>query len=164
MVTVYDPVGYPINLMYGQSMVPVKKGAIPRPIVMNYEDRKERLNAFQRCTQGPAAVHKVRCPQSDRLLNTDSCSLVITGFVTQTSTRLMTSGYVHSTWCLRMWSTPHRRREMRRPTSLHFSISISARSTRITIPFSWAPRRDNEFITALLKSMTLIPSSSVTSE
>ncbi|KAI8663839.1 VOC domain-containing protein [Fusarium keratoplasticum] len=59
MVTVYDPVGYPINLMYGQSMVPVKKGAIPRPIVMNYEDRKERLNAFQRCTQGPAAVHKL---------------------------------------------------------------------------------------------------------
>ncbi|KAH6884612.1 trihydroxytoluene oxygenase [Thelonectria olida] len=59
MVTVYDPVGYPINLMYGQSMDPVKEGAIPSPIVMNYEDRKERLNAFQRFTQGPAAVHKL---------------------------------------------------------------------------------------------------------
>ncbi|EWZ00187.1 hypothetical protein FOYG_00076 [Fusarium oxysporum NRRL 32931] len=59
MVTVYDPVGYPINLMYGQSMVSVKEDAIPPPIVMNYENRKDRLNAFQRFTQGPAAVHKL---------------------------------------------------------------------------------------------------------
>jgi hypothetical protein len=97
MVTVYDPVGYPINLMCGQSMVSVKEDAIPPPIVMNYEDRKDRLNAFQRFTQGPAAVHKVRCPQTDRLLHADSYSLVITGFVTQTSTKLTTSGYAHST-------------------------------------------------------------------
>ncbi|OCT49465.1 trihydroxytoluene oxygenase [Cladophialophora carrionii] len=59
MVTVYDPVGYPINLMYGQTMVEVRKEAIPPPLAINFEDRKERRNAFQRFTQGLAAVHKL---------------------------------------------------------------------------------------------------------
>jgi hypothetical protein len=57
MVTLHDPEGFPINLLFGQK----KKEAGPYPEILttNYENIKERKARFQRFTPGPAAVHKL---------------------------------------------------------------------------------------------------------
>jgi hypothetical protein len=57
MVTLHDPEGFPINLLFGQS----KKEAGPYPEILttNYENDKPRKARFQRFTPGPAAVHKL---------------------------------------------------------------------------------------------------------
>ena len=60
MVTVKDPEGFPINLVYGQS--PAAPGEYPPKLVVNYESDKPRVRHFQRFVPGPAAVHKVRLP------------------------------------------------------------------------------------------------------
>ncbi|KAF2128053.1 Glyoxalase/Bleomycin resistance protein/Dihydroxybiphenyl dioxygenase [Dothidotthia symphoricarpi CBS 119687] len=57
MVTLHDPEGFPINLLYGQT----KKDAGPFPEILttNYESSKPRVARFQRFSPGPAAVHKL---------------------------------------------------------------------------------------------------------
>ncbi|PKX90214.1 putative MFS transporter [Aspergillus novofumigatus IBT 16806] len=57
MVTVKDPEGFPINLVYGQS--PAAPGEYPPKLVVNYESDKPRVRHFQRFVPGPAAVHKL---------------------------------------------------------------------------------------------------------
>ncbi|KAJ4358227.1 uncharacterized protein N0V89_002807 [Didymosphaeria variabile] len=57
MVTVYDPEGFPINLIYGQ--IPKSSGPMPEVLQTNYEVQKPRVAAFQRFKPGPAAVHKL---------------------------------------------------------------------------------------------------------
>ncbi|KAF7180912.1 hypothetical protein CNMCM7691_000041 [Aspergillus felis] len=57
MVTVKDPEGFPINLIYGQS--PAAPGEYPSKLVVNYESDKPRIRQFQRFVPGPAAVHKL---------------------------------------------------------------------------------------------------------
>ena len=57
MVTVHDPEGFPMNLIYGQT--PAEPGPLPDPLEYNYEKEKSRVRKFQRFDPGPAAVHKV---------------------------------------------------------------------------------------------------------
>ncbi|RHZ54842.1 trihydroxytoluene oxygenase [Aspergillus thermomutatus] len=57
MVTVKDPEGFPINLIYGQT--PAAPGEYPSKLVVNYESDKPRVRHFQRFVPGPAAVHKL---------------------------------------------------------------------------------------------------------
>jgi hypothetical protein len=57
MVTVIDPSGFPVNLLYGQ--VPAERGPVPSALSVNYEVDKPRKRAFQRFEPGPAAVHKL---------------------------------------------------------------------------------------------------------
>lgn len=57
MVSLTDPEGFPMNLMFGQS--PASKGEFPEKIMINYENEKPRTRRFQRFEPGPAAVHKV---------------------------------------------------------------------------------------------------------
>lgn len=57
MITLTDPEGFPVNLMYGQE--PAEPGKIPEPLITNYEADKPRVKKFQRFKPGPAAVHKV---------------------------------------------------------------------------------------------------------
>jgi hypothetical protein len=56
-VTIFDPEGFPVNLIFGQE--PAKIGALPEKLVYNSEHDKPREGAFQRFSTGPAAVHKV---------------------------------------------------------------------------------------------------------
>lgn len=56
-VTIYDPEGFPVNLLYGQELV--EPGQLPKKLVYNFEEDKSRIGSFQRFTAGPAAVHKV---------------------------------------------------------------------------------------------------------
>jgi hypothetical protein len=57
MITVYDPSGFPVNLLYGQE--PVERGPVPPALTLNYEVDKPRKRIFQRFEPGPAAVHKL---------------------------------------------------------------------------------------------------------
>ncbi|RAQ53643.1 metapyrocatechase [Aspergillus flavus] len=57
LVTLTDPEGFPVNLMFGKK--PAEKGAIPEKLTINYEEEKPRIRKFQRFTPGPAAVHKL---------------------------------------------------------------------------------------------------------
>ncbi|EME49763.1 hypothetical protein DOTSEDRAFT_40913 [Dothistroma septosporum NZE10] len=58
VLTLHDPEGFPINLMYGQVAAP--KGDYPEKVIYNYEgDDKPRVRKFNRFTAGPAAVHKL---------------------------------------------------------------------------------------------------------
>ena len=57
MLTLYDPEGFPVNLMYGQEKA--SKGDLPEKIIQNYEVEKPRVRKFNRFTPGPAAVHKL---------------------------------------------------------------------------------------------------------
>ena len=57
IVTVVDPEGFPVNLMYGQT--PAEAGRVPEKLTLNFEEEKPRLRNFQRFQLGPAAVHKV---------------------------------------------------------------------------------------------------------
>ncbi|KAH8585710.1 Glyoxalase/Bleomycin resistance protein/Dihydroxybiphenyl dioxygenase [Bisporella sp. PMI_857] len=56
-VTVYDPEGFPVNLIWGQE--PTKTGHLPQRLVYNFENDKPREGTFQRFLAGPAAVHKL---------------------------------------------------------------------------------------------------------
>lgn len=58
MVSLVDPEGFPINLMYGQQKA--ETGILPEKLILNYELDTPRLREFQRFKAGPAAVHKVR--------------------------------------------------------------------------------------------------------
>ncbi|KAI1776941.1 trihydroxytoluene oxygenase [Hypoxylon cercidicola] len=57
LVTIYDPAGFPINLLWGQMS---ERLAEQKPnIDFNYEKEKHRLGAYQRFKRGPAAVYRV---------------------------------------------------------------------------------------------------------
>lgn len=58
IVTLEDPEGFPINLIWGQSES--KPQSMPDKIVFNDEVDKPRVRKFQRFKPGPAAVFKVR--------------------------------------------------------------------------------------------------------
>ena len=57
LLTVIDPEGFPINLIYGQT--PKERGQMPEVLETNYEVEKPRVARFQRFKPGPAAIHKV---------------------------------------------------------------------------------------------------------
>jgi len=57
MVTLYDPEGFPINLVHGQAKK--EAGPFPETLIINYEKCKPRIARFQRFKPGPAAVHKL---------------------------------------------------------------------------------------------------------
>jgi hypothetical protein len=57
MVTLQDPEGFPINLLFGQTLT--NPGPYPKILEINYETEKPRVRRFQRFQPGPAAVHKV---------------------------------------------------------------------------------------------------------
>ncbi|KAK5714106.1 hypothetical protein LTR15_011014 [Elasticomyces elasticus] len=57
MLTLHDPEGFPINLLYGQE--PAAKGDFPEKVIVNDEVDKPRVRKFNRFTPGPAAVHKL---------------------------------------------------------------------------------------------------------
>lgn len=57
MVTVHDPEGFPVSLVYGQE--PVDSQERPAKITSNYAQEKPRIREFLRFKPGPAAVYKV---------------------------------------------------------------------------------------------------------
>jgi hypothetical protein len=57
MVTLHDPEGFPINLIFGQHKK--EPGPFPEVLTTNYEHDKPRVARFQRFKPGPAAVHKL---------------------------------------------------------------------------------------------------------
>ncbi|KAI9757729.1 MAG: hypothetical protein M4579_003354 [Chaenotheca gracillima] len=57
IVTLHDPEGFPLNLIYGQTKAEV--GKLPEKLVTNYEEEKPRVRNFLRFEPGPAAVHKL---------------------------------------------------------------------------------------------------------
>lgn len=57
IVTVTDPEGFPVNLIYGQTLTSVSRK--PENLLVNTESEKPRVRKFQRFEPGPAAVHKV---------------------------------------------------------------------------------------------------------
>ena len=57
IITLHDPEGFPINLMYGQEPAPHQD--LPQKIIYNDETNKPRVRKFNRFTPGPAAVHKL---------------------------------------------------------------------------------------------------------
>lgn len=57
ILTLHDPEGFPLNLIYGQEKAP--RGDTQEKIIQNYVDEKPRVRKFNRFTPGPAAVHKL---------------------------------------------------------------------------------------------------------
>lgn len=109
IVTLADPEGFPINIVYGQT--PRKADAMPTKLSFNLETEKRRVREFARFKPGPAAVHKVRC-SCTRLVSTrirsDSIfvlSLVITGLSSAILTPCSTSTRRTSTLCRPMFCT-----------------------------------------------------------
>jgi len=58
LLTVLDPAGFPVNLMYGQQPAS-RDEQYPGKLLQNYEVEKPRVRKFNRFTPGPAAVHKL---------------------------------------------------------------------------------------------------------
>jgi hypothetical protein len=65
MVTLQDPEGFPISLVYGQEETNGEPS--PVPITLNFERYKPRIRKFQRFNQGPAAVYRVSIKRSSIL-------------------------------------------------------------------------------------------------
>lgn len=59
IVTVYDPEGFPVSLVYGQE--PVDSREPPAKITPNFAQDKSRIREFLRFKPGPAAVYKASC-------------------------------------------------------------------------------------------------------
>ncbi|KKZ68080.1 hypothetical protein EMCG_06292 [[Emmonsia] crescens] len=57
LVSLTDPEGFPLNLIYGQT--PVEADKLPEKLIVNYEVEKTRERMFQRFQTGPAATHKL---------------------------------------------------------------------------------------------------------
>lgn len=57
MVTIPDPEGFSVHIIFGQE--PVTSKPAPEKLPLNYEIEKERIRKFQRFQPGPAEVHKV---------------------------------------------------------------------------------------------------------
>ncbi|KAH8162357.1 hypothetical protein CIB48_g5899 [Xylaria polymorpha] len=58
-VTVYDPEGFPMSLIYGQEEREASEDEQPKKLVYNFENEKPRVREFLRFKPGPAAVHKL---------------------------------------------------------------------------------------------------------
>jgi len=57
-VTLTDPYGFTVHIIHGQD--PAKRVKCPEKMTLNFPgDEKDRKNAFQRFTLGPALVHKL---------------------------------------------------------------------------------------------------------
>lgn len=61
-VTVHDPEGFPVNLIYGQEEREATEEEQPQMLAYNFENEKPRVRQFLRFQPGPAAVHKVCWP------------------------------------------------------------------------------------------------------
>ncbi|KAI0448204.1 trihydroxytoluene oxygenase [Xylaria telfairii] len=59
LVTVYDPEGFPMSLIYGQEEREASADEQPKKLVYNFENEKPRVREFLRFKPGPAAVHKL---------------------------------------------------------------------------------------------------------
>lgn len=57
IVTLTDPAGHPVHMVYGQEPKPVEEMQLAKTVV-NFEDEKPRKGAFQRFQPGPAPVFK----------------------------------------------------------------------------------------------------------
>ncbi|WPH02469.1 Hypothetical protein R9X50_00533300 [Acrodontium crateriforme] len=57
IVTLQDPEGFLVNLIYGQT--PAPQSAFPQKVIYNNVHDKPRIRKFNRFTPGPAAVHKL---------------------------------------------------------------------------------------------------------
>ncbi|KPI35932.1 uncharacterized protein AB675_10459 [Cyphellophora attinorum] len=57
MVTLTDPAGHPVHLVYGQTPKSRSDPGLEK-LTFNYEDEKPRRGKFQRFTPGPAPVHR----------------------------------------------------------------------------------------------------------
>ncbi|EMC98824.1 hypothetical protein BAUCODRAFT_381516 [Baudoinia panamericana UAMH 10762] len=57
LLTLTDPEGFLVNLMYGQQPAPTDN--YPQKVLINDETDKPRVRKFNRYTPGPAAVHKL---------------------------------------------------------------------------------------------------------
>ncbi|KAI0554713.1 trihydroxytoluene oxygenase [Xylaria curta] len=59
LVTVYDPEGFPMSLIYGQQEREASADELPKKLAYNFENEKPRVREFLRFKPGPAAVHKL---------------------------------------------------------------------------------------------------------
>lgn len=57
IVTLHDPAGFPVHLVYGQKPKPIEQMDLKK-LEVNYEDMKPRKGRFHRFEPGPAPVHK----------------------------------------------------------------------------------------------------------
>ncbi|KAM3425739.1 hypothetical protein BST61_g7671 [Cercospora zeina] len=57
MMTLHDPSGIPVHLVYGQTQKPIEEMKLQK-LVINFEDEKPRKGRFHRFESGPAPVHK----------------------------------------------------------------------------------------------------------
>lgn len=58
-LTIIDPEGFPVSLIWGQSSDLGEDRTHPERLIYNFETDKNRVNQFQRFKEGPAAVHKL---------------------------------------------------------------------------------------------------------
>ncbi|KAI6835296.1 hypothetical protein KC340_g5537 [Hortaea werneckii] len=60
LVTLQDPEGFPVNVMYGQTPPTQREtDELPQKVILNDETDKPRVRQFNRFRPGPAAVHKL---------------------------------------------------------------------------------------------------------
>ncbi|KAL3460087.1 Glyoxalase/Bleomycin resistance protein/Dihydroxybiphenyl dioxygenase [Aspergillus heterothallicus] len=59
LVTVTDPEGYPVNVVWGQEEVQPESTFSPEKVVLNFPQEKPRIREFNRFETGPAAVYKL---------------------------------------------------------------------------------------------------------
>ncbi|KAE8341950.1 hypothetical protein BDV24DRAFT_174085 [Aspergillus arachidicola] len=59
LVTVTDPEGFPVNVIYGQQPVAGKPTYSPEKVILNFPEEKPRVRQFNRFEPGPAAVYKL---------------------------------------------------------------------------------------------------------
>lgn len=59
MVTIVDPDGFFVNVIFGQERREDASTAPAEKMRANYPNDKQRLRQFNRFEPGPAAVHKV---------------------------------------------------------------------------------------------------------
>ena len=57
IVTLHDPAGHPLHLVFGQQEKPVEEMNLKK-LEVNFEDIKPRKGKFQRFEPGPAPIHK----------------------------------------------------------------------------------------------------------
>ncbi|KAL3442484.1 Glyoxalase/Bleomycin resistance protein/Dihydroxybiphenyl dioxygenase [Aspergillus insuetus] len=59
LVTVTDPEGFPLNVIFGQQPVQGAPAHTAEKVVLNYPEEKPRVREFNRFEHGPAAVYKL---------------------------------------------------------------------------------------------------------
>lgn len=99
-MTLHDPEGFPINLIYGQEEQEAPVDEQPGKLPHNFENEKPRVREFLRFKSGPAAVHKVRPPcLREKIRDSQQCnsSWVIMVFASKTFPTNSTSTYRTST-------------------------------------------------------------------